>query len=118
MDKNKPEPSRSWKIGVGHIGKYFANNDAYIDEDISKDVSFRSTMEEEDEFYYKSAISVPLNSKHKASGEPFGVMLLIASEPSLFKEVHLDFFFMLKLLIEDDMHKIIKEASEHAKREP
>jgi hypothetical protein len=111
LEQEKQEPSRSWAVGVGHVGKCFAYDVAFIDPDIVNDSLFgRAKPKKDDENYYRSAISVPLRKtvevhlaekRLRVNKEKFGVLLLTSSTPDQFSTIHLELMRVLKYILEE-----------------
>jgi hypothetical protein len=115
FEREKNEESRSWPIGIGHVGRCFDENNSFIIKDVSKEEYFQKYKKVNDEKYYKSAISIPLNYAEKLDDgntniefKCFGVMILTSSEPNQFSEYHLEVLNLLKSSTEDTIFKITK----------
>ena len=122
LERERPTESRSWPIGVGHVGECYALNEPLKVNDISQNENFKKKHYiHGDERYYRSVISVPLEELAKAdngtlTSTSFGVMILTSNQPDQFGEHDLESIKFLKLATEELINVLWKEVMANEKK--
>lgn len=82
----KPK-KRSWKVGRGHVGLCFAQKDIKISPDIMKSHELATDIQPQDDLYYRSMVSIPINKigdSRSTDIDPYGVIVITSSHTNQF----------------------------------
>lgn len=115
LERRKSEPSRPWKVGVGHVGMCFAHDEGFLVRDIAEEANFQANAHADDQECYRAILSAPLRrprvtgseqtecdgaSRVNVENEPYGVLILTSSAPGQFEDHHLALFRTLQCALE------------------